>query len=249
VRVLVVLPTYNEADNIAEILRRVRRALPAADVLVVDDGSPDGTAAKADALAEELGQISVMRRPGKNGLGSAYRDGFRQGIALGYDAFVEMDSDFSHDPDSLPSLVAPIDTGAALVIGSRYVAGGKIPDWPLVRRFISRAGNVYARALLRLPVQDATAGFRVYARDALVRIDLDAVAADGYGFQIEMAYLIDRTGGLIVEVPITFRDREVGTSKMSGRIVVEAFLLVTWWGVRDRVRLLGRAISGARVRS
>jgi len=242
-RTLVVLPTYNEAENIEAMLTRIRAAVPDADVLVVDDGSPDGTAARAEAVATELGQISVLSRAGKSGLGSAYRAGFRYGLERDYGAFVEMDCDFSHDPDALPLLIAPVESGAALVIGSRYVSGGRIPDWSALRRAISWTGNTYARFMLRLPVRDATAGFRVYARDVLEAIDLDAVAADGYGFQVEMAYLVDQLGGRIVEVPITFRDRRLGTSKMSGRIVAEALILVTWWGIRARTRHLGRTIS------
>lgn len=247
VRVLVVLPTYNEIENIAEILRRTRAALPDADLLVVDDGSPDGTADAAEKLGAELGQIEVLRRPQKSGLGSAYRAGFRIGLAKGYDAMVEMDSDFSHDPDALPSLVAASEAGADLVIGSRYVKGGEIPDWSLLRRSISRGGCLYARTMLHLPVHDATAGFRVYAAPLLRKLDLDAVRADGYGFQVEMTYLSDRLGAQITEVPITFRDRTLGKSKMSMRIVVEAFILVTWWGVRDGIRRLTRQRKRNRV--
>lgn len=245
VRTLIVLPTYNEAENIVAMLTRVRRAVPHADILVVDDGSPDGTADRADATAADLGHITVIRRNEKSGLGSAYRAGFRWGLARDYDAFVEMDCDFSHDPDALPSLLAPVEAGAALVIGSRYVAGGRIPDWSPSRRAISWAGNTYARAMLRLSVRDATAGFRAYARDALESIDLDSVAADGYGFQVEMAYLVDQSGAAIVEVPITFRDRRLGTSKMSGRIVAEALLLVTWWGLRVRAQHLWQLVPRA----
>ncbi|MFZ4585454.1 MAG: polyprenol monophosphomannose synthase [Acidimicrobiia bacterium] len=244
-RVLVVLPTYNEADNIAEILRQVRGALPDADVLVVDDSSPDGTAEKAEGLDAELGHISVMRRPAKSGLGSAYRAGFRYGLTNGYDAFVEMDSDFSHDPAALPHLLAAFDRGAALAIGSRYVPGGSTPGWSRLRRFISRGGNRYANIMLGLPVRDATAGFRVYSRAAMEKIDLDSVRADGYGFQVEMAYLVHGNGGRIDEIPITFRDRELGQSKMSSRIVVEALVLVTWWAIRDRSKALVRRVRGS----
>jgi dolichol-phosphate mannosyltransferase len=235
-RVLVVLPTYNESDSIDEVLRRLRKAVPDAHILVVDDGSPDGTAAQAEARGRELDHVEVLRRPSKSGLGSAYRAGFRVGLARGYDVLVEMDSDLSHDPDVLPSLLEAVTAGGELIIGSRYVPGGRIPNWSWVRRAISRFGNLYARVLLRLPVQDSTAGYRAYTRLALERIDLDSVRADGYGFQIEMAYRVHRNGGRVVEVPIEFRDREYGTSKMSGRIVVEALVLVTWWGLRDRLR-------------
>lgn len=235
VRSLVILPTYNEIENIETVLRLVRETVPQADILVIDDGSPDGTADRAEKLGADLGNIEVMRRPAKSGLGSAYRAGFRQGIERRYDVMVEMDSDLSHDPRVLASIIAPVEQGAQLAIGSRYVPGGVIPNWSWIRRKISRFGNLYARTVLGLKVNDATAGYRAYSRTALEAIDLDTVKADGYGFQIEMAYLVQRNGGRIVEVPIEFRDRELGTSKMSGRIVVEALLLVTWWGLRDRV--------------
>lgn len=240
-RALVVLPTYQEADNVATVLTRLRTAVPDASILVVDDASPDGTADLAEAVGRELGGIEVLRRPGKDGLGSAYRAGFAHGMANGFDVLVEIDADGSHDPGALPTLLAAVEGGADLAIGSRYVPGGSIPDWPPIRRFISIAGNRYAAALLRLDVKDATAGFRAYRADMLRRLDLPAIRADGYGFQVEMAYRIARLGGEIVEVPITFTDRVEGVSKMSGRIVVEAFLLVTIWGVRDRLRGRGRS--------
>jgi dolichol-phosphate mannosyltransferase len=235
VRALVVLPTYQEADNIAEVLRRVRAAAPDVDVLVVDDSSPDGTAAIAKAAGHELGQVDVLVRPGKAGLGSAYRAGFAEGLARGYEILVEMDSDLSHDPSRLPALVRAVEAGAALAVGSRYVPGGSIPDWPYHRRWLSRVGNHYADLVLGLSVCDATSGFRAYRADALRRIDLGSVHADGYGFQIEMAYRVASLPGEIVELPIEFVDRTRGTSKMSGRIIVEALVLVTWWGVRDRI--------------
>jgi dolichol-phosphate mannosyltransferase len=234
-RVLVVLPTYNEIENIDTVLRQIRAALPSGSVLVVDDGSPDGTADRAEALDGELGSIAVLRRPAKAGLGSAYRAGFRRGLDEGFDALVEMDADLSHDPAVLPRLVGALADGADLAIGSRYVPGGNIPDWTRLRRLISRGGGLYARTMLGLSVQDATAGFRAYHRRLLSQLDLDRVRADGYGFQVEMTYLAERVGGRIAEVPITFRDRSLGHSKMSGRIVVEAFALVTWWALRDRV--------------
>ena len=233
------LPTYNEAENIDEVLRRTRAAVPDADVLVVDDGSPDGTADLADALGDELGRVQVMRRTEKNGLGAAYRAGFRWGLDEGYEALVEMDSDLSHDPAALPTLLTALDLAADLVIGSRYVPGGSIPEWSWHRRALSRWGNRYAAGLLGLAVNDATAGYRAYRASMLRQIDLDQVVADGYGFQIEMTYQVVERGGRIVEVPIAFTDRVRGTSKMSGRIVVEALGLVTWWAVRDR--LLGGA--------
>jgi dolichol-phosphate mannosyltransferase len=239
-RALLVLPTYNEIENIESVLRTLRRVAPDVDVLVVDDGSPDGTADVAEKLAEELGAVEVLRRPSKAGLGSAYRAGFRIGISRGYDAMVEMDADLSHDPAVVPVLVGALGGGVELAIGSRYVPGGAIPDWTLLRRAISRFGNGYARFMLGLDVHDATAGFRAYTRRALEQIDLDRVRADGYGFQVEMAYFVQCNGGRIVEVPIEFRDRTLGHSKMSMRIVIEALILVTWWGLRSRVRRLTR---------
>jgi dolichol-phosphate mannosyltransferase len=233
-RTLVVLPTYNESENLELVLTRIRTASPETEVLVVDDGSPDGTAELAADLAKRLGRIQVLRRSCKSGLGSAYRAGFRVGLATGYDTVVEMDADLSHDPASLPDLLAAVERGADLAIGSRYVKGGSIPDWPASRRAISRIGCTYARAMLRLPVHDATSGFRAYRASVLRAIDLSSVRADGYGFQIEMAYRVAGMGGRIVEVPIEFRDRRLGASKMSSRIVAEALYLVTLWGLRDR---------------
>jgi dolichol-phosphate mannosyltransferase len=230
-RVLVVLPTYNESENIERILRAVRTALPAGDVLVVDDSSPDGTADIAKRVAGELGQIEIFIRPEKNGLGPAYRAGFAWGIDRGYDAFVEMDSDFSHDPGALPTLVGAAEAGADLVIGSRYVPGGSIPEWSFSRRMLSRLGNIYADGVLGLGVKDSTAGFRVYTAAILKAIDLSSVEADGYGFQIEMTYRTKRAGGMIKEVPIRFVDRVEGISKMSRSTVTEALSLVTRWGV------------------
>lgn len=240
-RTLVVLPTYQEADNIETVLRGVREAVPDASMLVVDDGSPDGTADLAEAIGKDIGDVSVLRREAKMGLGSAYCDGFRQGLQEGYDVLVEMDSDLSHNPAALPWLLAPIGDGAALAVGSRYIPGGSIPDWSLRRRLLSRWGNRYAAFVLGLGVRDSTSGYRAYRADVLAKIPLDQVKADGYGFQIEMAYQVDRLGGRIVEVPIAFTDRVLGTSKMSGRIVVEAMVLVTWWGLRDRVLRLDRS--------
>lgn len=229
------LPTYNEAENIVEVLDKVRAAVPHADVLVVDDGSPDGTADLAEGWGRVNGQVEILRRDAKSGLGSAYRAGFRKGLESGYDFLVEMDSDLSHDPDTLPSLLAAAEGGADLVIGSRYVPGGSIPNWSTIRLMLSRWGNRYASFMLGLRVRDATAGYRVFRAGILQRIDLSAIKADGYGFQIEMAYTVNALGGRIVEAPIAFTDRVRGTSKMSSRIVVEALLLVTWWAIRDRV--------------
>jgi len=234
--VLVVLPTYNELENIDRVLRRIRVALPAASVLVVDDGSPDGTADAAEVLGKELGSIDVLRRTAKSGLGSAYREGFRWGLDRGFDACVEMDADLSHEPEALPSLVGPLADGTELVIGSRYIPGGKIPNWRWHRRLLSRGGNIYASTLLGLHVSDATAGFRCYSASLLKRIELDQVRAEGYGFQIEMTYAARRAGAKVLEVPIRFVDRVDGESKMSTYIVVEALGLVSLWAIQ---RLFG----------
>jgi len=240
VRTLIVLPTFNEADNIVEVLQKLRAVVPEASVLVVDDSSPDGTADLVEEVAEEIGDVSVMRRPAKSGLGSAYRDGFRHGLAAGYDLMVEMDSDLSHDPAALPSLLAAAADGAALALGSRYIPGGSIPDWSWHRRALSRWGNRYAAAVLGINVNDATSGYRAYRAEALAGIDFHTVQADGYGFQVEMAYRVLASGGRIVEVPISFTDRVRGESKMSSRIVVEALVLVTWWAIRDRILRIRR---------
>jgi len=234
-RTLIVVPTYNEAANITELLRRVRRAVPDADVLVVDDASPDGTAELATAVSRDVGSVTVLRRAGKSGLGAAYRAGFAWGIARGYDILVEIDADLSHDPEVVPRLLQAIRRGADLAIGSRYVAGGATPDWPRSRRLLSRSGNLYARCLLRLAVSDATSGLRAYRASALTRAAFDATVASGYGFQIELTARVARNGGRIDEVPIVFHDRARGTSKMSTRIAVEALLLVTKWALGDPV--------------
>jgi len=240
VRTLIVLPTFNEADNIVEVLQKLRAVVPEASVLVVDDSSPDGTADLVEEVAAEIGDVSVMRRPAKSGLGSAYRDGFRHGLAAGYDVMVEMDSDLSHDPAALPSLLAAAADGAALALGSRYIPGGSIPDWSWHRRALSRWGNRYAAAVLGIDVNDATSGYRAYRAEALAGIDFHTVQADGYGFQVEMAYRVLASGGRIVEVPISFTDRVRGESKMSSSIVVEALVLVTWWAIRDRILRIRR---------
>ncbi|HEV2361925.1 MAG TPA: polyprenol monophosphomannose synthase [Acidimicrobiales bacterium] len=229
-RVLVVLPTYNEAANIDTVLRRVNEAVPEADLLVVDDNSPDGTAKIAEETGKSIGGVEVLGRPGKQGLGSAYREGFAWGLGQGYDALVQMDSDLSHDPSSIPSLLAPLADGFDAVIGSRYVAGGSIPAWKWYRRLLSRGGNIYSSAMLGLRVADSTGGFRAYSAGILEQIDLETVRADSYGFQIEMTYRTIRAGGQVKEVPIRFVDRVEGISKMSMYTVVEALGLVTWWG-------------------
>jgi dolichol-phosphate mannosyltransferase len=235
---LVVIPTRDERANIEAVLRATRRSVPHAHVLVIDDASRDGTPEVATAMATELGGIDVLRRIGVTGLGSAYRTGFASGLVAGFDVIVEMDADLSHDPAALPGLLTAVAGGADLAVGSRYVPGGATPGWSWSRRALSRGGNAYARVMLRLPVHDATSGFRAYRADILRAVDLDTVEANGYGFQIEMAHRVVRAGGAVAEVPIVFRDRVAGTSKMSTAIVVEALALVTRWGVRDRCRRL-----------
>jgi dolichol-phosphate mannosyltransferase len=239
VRPLVVIPTYNESENIERILHRIRESLPEAGILVVDDGSPDGTGDLVKAIAGDLSDVHLLSRTEKSGLGSAYRAGFAWGLERDYDVMIEMDADFSHDPNALPSIVAPLSHGFDLSIGSRYVEGGTIPNWAWHRHLLSRGGNQYASTALGLNVLDATAGFRAYSADILRELDLDRIRAEGYGFQIEMTYRVKQHGGRITEVPITFVDRAAGESKMSSTIVFEALGLVTWWG-------LGRAVRGLR---
>jgi dolichol-phosphate mannosyltransferase len=233
-RVLIVLPTYNEVDNITAIVDRIRDAVPQADMLVVDDGSPDGTAARVRWLAKRIPGLHLLERTSKDGLGAAYRAGFAWGIGRHYDVLVEMDADGSHRPEDLPRLLAAIDNGADLAIGSRYVSGGVIPKWSLGRRLLSRGGNAYASAMLGIGVHDATAGFRAYRAGLLERIDFQNLRAGGYGFQIEGAWRAAQSGARVSEVPITFEDRLAGESKMSKAIVVEALRLVTRWGLGER---------------
>ncbi|MEK7422474.1 MAG: polyprenol monophosphomannose synthase [Actinomycetota bacterium] len=243
-RVAVVVPTFNEVGNIDTLLRAVRQVVPDSAILVIDDGSPDGTADAAEALAETLGGIEVIRRDAKGGLGAAYRFGLRRAIDQGAEICVQIDADLSHDPASLPALIAAVEFGADVAIGSRYVPGGITLNWPRRRRQVSRWGNRYAAGVLGLAVNDVTAGYRAYRSDALERMAFDTVSAEGYGFQVEMTYRIVRLGGRVVEIPITFRDRMEGDSKFSGGIVREAFWLVgrLWiadFGGRRRRRALG----------
>ena len=237
-RPLVVLPTYNEAANISEMLQRLAAVVPAATVLVVDDGSPDATADVAEASASSLPlTVHVLRRGGKLGLGTAYRAGFRWGLEHGHDALVQMDSDFQHDPAAVPSLLTALEQGADMAIGSRYVSGGSIPDsWPWYRRGLSRWGNRYASRVLRLGVRDATAGFRAHRSTFMSQLNLDAIDTDGYGFQVQLTYRARQAAGVIVEVPIQFGERTRGDSKMSGRIILEAFAMATRTAIHDRLR-------------
>jgi dolichol-phosphate mannosyltransferase len=222
----VVLPTYNEADNVARVVRAVLAELPSARVLVVDDASPDGTGEIADALATELAAVEVLHRPGKAGLGRAYVSGFTRALAAGATHVVEMDADLSHDPRDLPRLLACADAGADLVLGSRYVDGGAVADWDMVRRGISRAGCAYARHVLGVGIRDLTGGYKCFTAGALRAIDYASVRSEGYAFQVELTFRALRRGLRVEELPITFRDRTAGDSKMSTRIALEAAVLV-----------------------
>jgi len=233
-RTLVIIPTYNERDNIGRIVERLHAALPGTDVLIVDDGSPDGTGAIADGLAAADDRIHVMHRTEKNGLGAAYIAGFRWGLDRGYTVLVEMDADGSHAPEQLHLLLERVDAGADLVLGSRYVPGGTVVNWPWHREVLSRGGNIYSRLALGVKVSDITGGYRAYRREVLETLDLDAIASHGYCFQVDLAWRTLQAGFTVAEVPITFTEREIGESKMSGNIVQEALLRVTLWGLRSR---------------
>jgi dolichol-phosphate mannosyltransferase len=238
-RVVMVVPTYNEAENLAWIVGRVRAAQPELDVLVVDDGSPDGTGRIADELAAADPHVKVVHRTQKAGLGAAYRAGFRVALDAGYDVIGEMDADGSHQPEQLERLLDAIRT-ADLVIGSRWVPGGSIVNWPKSREALSRGGNLYVRLLLGIHVRDATAGFRLFRRATLEKIDIDSVHSTGYVFQTDMAYRTLQAGLKVVEVPIEFIERERGDSKMSRDVAVESLKSITKWGLRERARQVRR---------
>src|SRR5438105_8377906 len=228
-KTLIIIPTYNELDNLRPLLQEIFSYVPNIDILIVDDNSPDGTGQLADEISSETPHVHVLHRAGKLGLGTAYIAGFKYAIERNYDAAFEMDADFSHDPRYLPDFLKAIEN-ADLVIGSRYIPGGDTPNWSLLRRFISAGGNLFARFMLGIPVQDCTAGFRCYRRQVLESIDLDTIQAQGYAFQVELAYRTTRQGFKVVETPIVFMDRRVGKSKMSHKIFVEGFL----WVLRTR---------------
>jgi dolichol-phosphate mannosyltransferase len=240
-RVLVVIPTYNEVENIRLITERVRRAVPVVDILVADDNSPDGTGEVADELAAADDRISVLHRPGRAGLGAAYVAGFAVAKERGYDAVVEMDADGSHAPEQLPRLLDALRE-ADVVLGSRYVPGGTVVNWPVHRLILSRGGNLYTRLALGMPLKDATGGYRAYRMPVLDKMEIESVASQGYCFQVDLAWRAYRQGFRVVEVPITFAERERGASKMSSSIVREAFLRVGVWGVKARRDALLRAV-------
>ncbi|ASR03378.1 polyprenol monophosphomannose synthase [Gordonia sp. GONU] len=239
---LVVVPTFNERDNLPVIVERLQAALPGVHLLVVDDSSPDGTGEVAEELAlkdEQAGRIHVLHRQEKDGLGKAYLAGFAWGLGRDYPVIVEMDADGSHAPEQLHRLFDAINDGADLVIGSRYVPGGKLVNWPKHREFLSRGANTYARVALGAKVHDITAGFRAYRRSVLEKIQLDTVESAGYCFQIDLAWRTVRAGFDVREVPITFTERELGVSKMSGGVMSEAFTMVARWGIQSRLERLG----------
>ncbi|MFZ0161456.1 MAG: polyprenol monophosphomannose synthase [Kineosporiaceae bacterium] len=245
-RVLVIIPTYNERQNLPLIVARVRASVPAAHILVADDNSPDDTGVIADAMAAADDQLHVMHRPGKQGLGAAYLDGFGWGIRNDFDVLVEMDADGSHQPEQLPLMLERVAAGADLVIGSRWVPGGSVVNWPRSRSVLSRGGNLYTRIALGIPLKDATAGYRAFRREALEKMQLTDVESQGYCFQVDLTWRAVQAGLRIEEVPITFVERAHGTSKMSQAIVVEALWRVTQWGVRRRLARLTRGrIGGA----
>jgi dolichol-phosphate mannosyltransferase len=235
-RVLVVVPSYNEIENLESIVGRIRHALPEGDILIVDDSSPDGTGELADRIAADDDHVSVLHRPGKDGLGRAYLASFEIALAADYGFVVEIDADGSHDPAELPAMVAAARAGADLVIGSRWVDGGSVRNWPWLRQAISRTGNRYARIMLRSHIHDITAGFRVYRSELLRALHLGDVSSQGSCFQVEMAWRAESAGFRVAEHPIVFVERERGVSKMRTRIVVEALWRVTVWGLQARLR-------------
>jgi dolichol-phosphate mannosyltransferase len=241
-RVVMVVPTYNEAANLAWIVGRVRKSLPDADVLVVDDGSPDGTGEIADELAEADSHVSVVHRTAKEGLGAAYLHGFRVALANGYDVIGEMDADGSHQPEQLPRLLDAL-VDADLVLGSRWVPGGSVVNWPWTRVALSRGGNLYTRMLLGIPVRDATGGFRLFRRTTLEKIDLHSVRSVGYCFQADLAWRTVEAGLRVREVPIVFVERVRGESKMSPDVAVESLRRITTWGLRERQRQVHDVLS------
>ena len=234
-RAVVIIPTYNEAENIERFLTQVRRDAPNTDILVVDDNSPDGTAQIAETVAQQLGSIKVLNRTGKRGYAAASREAMQSALNAGYEIIATIDADFSHDPLVLEQLTAQVANGSSLVIGSRYVAGGKVTNWTLFRRVLSKVGNLYTAFCLQLKIKDCTSGFRAYSAKSLVKINLSDLTADGYAFLTEMAFVISRNGlGKVTEVPINYVDRAFGDSKMNTKIMRESMVLVTRWGIALR---------------
>lgn len=246
-RILVVIPTYNEFENLPRIVSRLRASVPEAHVLVADDNSPDGTAQVADDLADADDHVHVMHRLGKEGLGAAYLAGFSWALDQGYDVVVEMDADGSHQPEQLPLLLEAL-RDADLVLGSRYVPGGSVVNWPKSREVLSRGGNWYTRRALRIPLMDATGGYRAFRADTLRALDLDGIGSAGYIFQVDLAYRTLAKGLRVKEVPIEFVEREIGDSKMNRKIVSEALWRVTVWGARERTRKVRTAMADRRHR-
>ena len=240
-RILVIIPTYNESENIERIVARTRTAVPVAHILIADDNSPDGTGKLADALAVTDDHVHVMHRIGKEGLGAAYLAGFEWGLSHGYEILVEMDADGSHQPEQLPRLLDAL-ADADLVLGSRWVRGGAVVNWPKSREVLSKGGNLWTRIALGIPLKDATGGYRAFRRSTLLELGLDNVASAGYCFQVDLAWRALKAGFRVVEVPITFVEREHGDSKMSQRIVIEALLRTTAWGIAHRANQL-RSLS------
>jgi len=241
-RILVIVPTYNERESLPLIIQRIRAAVPEAFILVADDNSPDGTGAIADTLAEHDDHVQVMHRHGKEGLGAAYIAGFTWGLQNNYDVLVEMDADGSHQPEQLPRILEAL-RGADLVLGSRWIPGGGTENWSKGREVLSRGGNAYTRAMLGVPLHDATGGYRAFRADTLRGIDLHTVASQGYCFQVDLAWRAVQRGFIVREVPITFVEREVGSSKMSRAIVAEALLRVTQWGIQERASTVRAALT------
>lgn len=240
---IVIIPTYNERENLVSLIPAILKVDDGLDILVVDDGSPDGTGELVETFAEQTSRVRILQRGSKQGLGTAYLDGFRYALVRGYDYMVQMDADFSHRPEDLPRLLQAAEQ-ADLVIGSRNVPGGRTENWSLMRKFISKGGSLYARTLLSMPIKDCTGGFKCFHRSVLERIDLDGVRSNGYGFQVEMNYLAHSAGSRIIEVPIVFPDRTAGQSKMSKAIVLEAASLV--WKLRSHEPSLVPEVGPAR---
>lgn len=245
--VLVVIPTYEERENLGRVVARLNTAVPAADILVVDDASPDGTGELAEEMAAKDPRVRVLHREGKNGLGAAYLAGFRHALSGEHQVVVEMDADGSHAPEDLPELLEALesDGGADLVLGSRYVPGGRVVNWPAHRQLLSRGANLYARLALGAPVKDITGGFRAFRRQVLEDLDITTVASTGYCFQVDMAWRAQQAGFRIREVPITFTERELGASKMSVEVMAEALWRIAGWGVSHRLRHVRRALARA----